>query len=169
MRSLNVLVGKLSDALPSGKYHMIEWCGFDIFIFTFFDKISMKRTSFNGNMRSNGCFLIPILFVDWIKHFPQSCKANIRIIRDEDGEAIFKCIVKYGHATHSFRCNASERTSIEWDIHPIASVEWTNDMNIALRSMEDTVHVDMHQFIKFSSGCSCSVIEKKVEGCDQFG
>ena len=143
---------------------MIEWCGFDIFVFAFFDKISMRRSRYVSTMRANGCFLIPNELIDWVKHFSPDSNLELRVVRDEDGDSVIKCTIKCGKVTNVFRAPASERVSIEWERAPLASVEWTSDMTSAVKCMTGPVHVDMHCMVKFACGFSSAAVDLPVDG-----
>ena len=164
MRVLKVLVGELLKALPEGKYYMIEWSGFDIFIYSFFDEISMKRSRYVNHLRANGCFLLPKELIKWLKNFKMESSVELRVIRDEDGDSVIKCAVSHGKAINVFRSPASDRISIEWEKKPLASVDWTTDMNTVVKCMDGPVHVDMHHVIKFACGFASAVVEMPVSG-----
>ena len=161
---LKVLVGDFLECLPDGIYYMIEWCGFDIYVFSFFDKISIKRTHFTNDVCEDGCYLIPRDLVRWLRNQRHDTCVELRIIRDEDGDSLLKCIINDGKCIQSFRCPVETRASIEWEDSPEATVDWTSDMISAVKCLSGLVHVDMHIVVKFASGHACAVVELPVVG-----
>ena len=161
MKELRILVGDILKSFPSNR-NLIEWSGSDIFLFSFFDDVSMKRTHVSSAGASNGCFLIPRDVVGWLRC--QKLDSILTMVIYVDDGYMLKCMLKDGCCTQIFRCNVECHTSIEWEDKPCASVNWTCEMNDVVKCLFGVVHVDMHRYVKFSCGNASAVVEVLTDG-----
>lgn len=164
MRSVQLLVGDLLTCFPGGTYYMIEWDGFQVFIYNFFDQVSMRRAQFPVPQRAHGTYVIPKELVTWLQAHDPTRTATLKIVRDEEGDALLKCSLVNDTCTHMFRTPVVEHDGIEWDRTALATVKWTKDMTDAVKAMTGPVYVDLHKVVTLTCGCASSMVSEAVEG-----
>lgn len=162
MRSVQLLVGDLLKCFPGGTF-MIEWDGAHVFIYNFFDQVSMRRAQFSAP-HAHGTYVIPKELVTWLKKHDPERSVTLKVVRDEEGDSIMKCSLSSDTCTHMFRAPVVTHDGIEWDREVLASVKWTKDMNDAARAMHGQIYVDLHKVVTMTCGCASSMIKETVEG-----